>query len=96
MNEQHLRQIEEWGFLPETFRLWIERAKAPTIEGHIWNQYMELMLCLTSAFARAPLTLEECEQIDIDAHFKAEIDNLTTVARWLLQQEGMGDVETLA
>lgn len=97
VDEKQLRQIEEWNFLPDTFRCWIERAKAPTAEGHIWNQYMDLMWCFVTAFARAPLTAEECEKIDINAHFKAEVDHLTVTAQRLLhQEEGISDVDPLA
>lgn len=95
MNEEQLRQIEEWNFLPDTFRSWIRRAKEPTVEGHIWNQYMDLMFAMTCAFSRAPLTEEECAETNIDNLFKAEIESLTLAVKRLLQQEGEGDVETL-
>ena len=84
-HDEMARRARDLNFLPEPFRLWIERAKAPTEEGRTWRKYTFLMVGFAEAFSRAPLTSEDCKATNILAHFDAEIDHLLVTARQMVQ-----------
>ncbi len=87
MNKDLENRAEDLAFIPETFRHWIERSQAPTEEGQTWREYTLLMVTFAEAFARAPLTAEVCDKIDIHDHLTQETDLLIATLRLIAKGE---------
>ena len=86
MSDDLSERVDALAFIPETFREWIIRSRVPNQAGQNWRHYLLLMLAYTEAFARAPMTAEDCNGLDIVSHLDKELEHLTHVVRQIMSE----------
>ena len=86
MSDDLSERADALAFLPETFREWIIRSRVPNQAGQNWRHYLILMLAYTEAFARAPMTAEDCDTTHIVSHQDTELEHLTHVVRKIMSE----------
>ena len=90
MSDDLSQRADDLAFIPETFREWIIRSRRADITGKDWRHYTILMLAYAEAFARAPMTAEDCNATDIIAHLDKEIESLSGVIRYIMRKDEEG------